>query len=52
VKKVSQSQARNAKHAKKAKETDVSLEAHASAVSSDEVIDSLFYFFPFYTPLL
>jgi hypothetical protein len=40
VKKVSQTQARNAKRAKKAKETDVSLEAHASMVSSDEVSDS------------
>jgi hypothetical protein len=39
IKKVSHTQARNAKRAKKAKETDVSLEAHASAVSSDEVSD-------------
>jgi hypothetical protein len=51
IKKVSQTQARNAKRAKKVKETDVSLEAHASIVSSDEVSDSLFYLFPFYTPL-
>jgi hypothetical protein len=28
---------RNLKHSKKAKETDVSLEAHASTVSSDDV---------------
>jgi hypothetical protein len=51
IKKVSQTQAQNRKRAKKAKETDVSLEAHASTVSSDEVSDSLFYLFPFYTPL-
>jgi hypothetical protein len=51
VKKVSQTQAQNRKRAKKAKETDVSLEAHASTVSSDEVSDSLFYLFPLYTPL-
>jgi hypothetical protein len=57
VKKVSQTQARNTKRAKKAKETDVSLEAHASTVPSDDVSDSflldsfsyspsLIYFFP------
>jgi hypothetical protein len=40
VKKVSQTQARNAKCSKKAKETDVSLMAHTSTVSSDEVSDS------------
>jgi hypothetical protein len=40
VKKVSQTQARNTKRAKKAKETDVSLEAHASSVPSDDVSDS------------
>jgi hypothetical protein len=51
VKKVSQTQAQNRKRAKKAKETDASLEAHASTMSSDEVSDSLFYLFPFYTPL-
>jgi hypothetical protein len=51
VKKVSQTQAQNRKRAKKAKETDVSLEAHASTVSSDGVSDSLFYLFPFYTSL-
>jgi hypothetical protein len=42
VKKVSQTQARNTKRAKKVKETDVSLEAHES---SDEVSDSLVCFF-------
>jgi hypothetical protein len=42
VKKVSQTQARNTKRAKKAKETDVSLEAHASMVPSDDVSDSFF----------
>jgi hypothetical protein len=47
VKKVSQSQAQNRKRARKAKETDASLEAHASTVSSDEVSNSLFYLFPF-----
>jgi hypothetical protein len=52
VKKVSQSQARNTKRPKKAKETDVSLEAHASTVSSDEVSNSfLLVSFP-YTPSL
>jgi hypothetical protein len=40
IKKVSQSQARNPKRAKKAKETNVSLEVHASTVSSDEVSNS------------
>jgi hypothetical protein len=38
VKKVSQ--ARYPMHSKKAKETDVSLEAHAPTVSSDDVSDS------------
>jgi hypothetical protein len=47
IKKVSHTQARNAKRAKKAKETDVSLEAHASAVSSDEVSDFFFTCFLF-----
>jgi hypothetical protein len=42
VKKVSQTQARNLKRAKKTKEAEVSLEAHASTVSSDDVSDSLF----------
>jgi hypothetical protein len=40
VRKVPQTQARNTKHAKKAKETDISLEAHASTVSSNDVSDS------------
>jgi hypothetical protein len=39
IKKVSQTQARNLKRAKKAKEAEVSLEAHASTVSSDDVSD-------------
>jgi hypothetical protein len=42
IKKVSQSQARNTKRAKKAKEANVSLEAHASTVSSDEVSNFFF----------
>jgi hypothetical protein len=52
VKKVSQAQARNLKRAKKAKETDVSLEAHASMVSSDDVSNSSLLAFlscPFYS---
>jgi hypothetical protein len=40
IKKVSQTQARNLKRAKKAKEAEVSLEAHASTASSDDVSDS------------
>jgi hypothetical protein len=40
VKKISQTKARNQKRAKKAKETDVSLEAHVPMVSSDDVSDS------------
>jgi hypothetical protein len=51
VKKVSQAQARNLKRAKKAKETDVSLEAHVSMVSSDDVSDS-FFLLSFHTLLL
>jgi hypothetical protein len=51
VKKVPQAQTRNLKHSKKAKETDVSLEAHASTVSSDDVSNSSFLAF-FYTLLL
>jgi hypothetical protein len=39
IKKVSQSQARNLKKAKKAKEADISLEAHVSTVPSDDVGD-------------
>jgi hypothetical protein len=45
VKKVSQTQARALKRAKKTKEAEVSLEAHASTVSSDDV--SYSPFFPF-----
>ena len=45
VKKVPQAQARNLKRAKKAKETDVSLEAHVSTVSPDDV--SNFYLLAF-----
>jgi hypothetical protein len=37
IKKDSHTQARNLKCAKKAKETDVSLEAHVSSVSSNDV---------------
>jgi hypothetical protein len=49
VKKVPQAQARNLKHAKKAKETDVSLEAYASMVFSDDVSNSSFLAFLSYT---
>jgi hypothetical protein len=52
IKKVSQTQARNLKHAKKAKEADVSLEAHVSTVSSDDVGDSSLPAFLLYTPSL
>jgi hypothetical protein len=52
VKKVSQTQARNTKHAKKAKETDISLEAHASMVSSDDVSSSSLLVSFSYTPSL
>jgi hypothetical protein len=52
IKKVSQTQARNLKRAKKAKETDVSLEAHISTVSSDDVGDSSLPAFLLYTPSL
>jgi hypothetical protein len=52
VKKVSQTQARNTKRAKKAKETEVSLEAHASTVSSDDVSNSSLLAFFSYTPSL
>jgi hypothetical protein len=52
VKKVPQAQARNLKRLKKAKETDVSLEAHASTVSSDDVSNSSFLAFFSYTPSL
>jgi hypothetical protein len=57
VRKVPQTQAHGTKRAKKAKGTDISLEAHASTVPSDDVSDSsllasfsyspsLTYFFP------
>jgi hypothetical protein len=52
IKKVSQSQARNTKRAKKAKEVDVSLEDHASMVSSDEVSNSSLLVSLSYTPSL
>jgi hypothetical protein len=52
VKKVSQAQARINKRAKKAKETDVSLEAHASTVPSDEVSDSFLLVSFSYSPSL
>ena len=52
IKKVSQAQARNLKRAKKAKETDVSLEAHASTVSSDDVSNASFLALYLYTPFL
>jgi hypothetical protein len=52
IKKVSEAQARNLKHAKKAKETDVSLEAHASTVSSDDVSNASFLDLYSYTPFL
>jgi hypothetical protein len=48
VKKVSQTQARALKRAKKTKEAEVSLEAHASTVVSDDVSYSLFVLFPFF----
>jgi hypothetical protein len=50
VKKVPQSQARNPKRTKKTKEAEVSLEAHASTVSSDDVSDSFFLSFLFILP--
>jgi hypothetical protein len=52
VKKVPQAQVRNLKRAKKAKETDVSLEAHASTVSYDDVSNSSFLALYSYTPFL
>jgi hypothetical protein len=51
-KKVSQTQARNLKRAKKAKEADVSLEAHVSSISSDDVSDSSLPAFLLHTPSL
>jgi hypothetical protein len=52
VKKVSQTQARNLKRAKKAKEADISLEAHVSTVSSNDVSVSSLPAFLSYTPSL
>jgi hypothetical protein len=49
---VPQAQTRNLKRAKKAKETDVSLEAHAPTVSSDDVSNSSFLVFFSHTPFL
>jgi hypothetical protein len=49
VRKVPQSQTRNPKRIKKTKEVEVSLEAHISAVSSDEVRD---YFIPSFLCIL
>jgi hypothetical protein len=45
-------QARNPKRSKKAKETDISLEAHASTVSPDDVRNSLLLAFLTYAPAL
>jgi hypothetical protein len=50
VKKVPQ--ARNLKHSKKAKETDASLEAHASTVSPDDVSNFSLIAFLAYTRAL
>jgi hypothetical protein len=52
IKKISQTQAQNLKRAKKAKEADVSLEAHVSMVSSDDVSDSSLPAFFLCTPSL
>jgi hypothetical protein len=46
---VPQSQTRNPKRAKKTKEAEVSLEAHVSAVSSDDVSDSFSLLFFLYS---
>jgi hypothetical protein len=48
VRKVPQSQTQNPKRTKKTKEVEVSLEAHVSAVSSDDVSDSFFLLFLLY----
>jgi hypothetical protein len=50
VKKVPQG--RYPKRSKKAKETDISLEAHASTVPSDDVRNSSLLIFLLYTPAL
>jgi hypothetical protein len=52
VKKVSQTQAQNLKRAKKTKAPDVSLEAHASAVSLNDVSNSFLHAFFAYTSSL
>jgi hypothetical protein len=52
VKKISQTKARNQKRAKKAKEADISLEAHVSFVSSDDVSDLSLPAFLLFTPSL
>jgi hypothetical protein len=52
VKKVSQTQAKNLKRAKKTKAPDVSLKAHASTVSLDDVSNSFLYAFFAYTSSL
>jgi len=49
VRKVPQSQTRNPKRAKKTKEAEVSLEAHVSAVSLDDVSDSFSLLFFLYS---
>jgi hypothetical protein len=51
VKKVPQAQTRNLKRAKKAKETTVSLEPHASMVSFDNVSNSSFLAVYSYIPV-
>jgi hypothetical protein len=52
VKKILQTKARNQKRTKKAKEADVSLEAHVSMVSSDDVSDSSLPAFLLFIPSL
>jgi hypothetical protein len=52
IKKISQTQARNLKRAKKTKEAEVSLEAHVSTVSSDDVSNSSFLLSFYALPLL
>jgi hypothetical protein len=49
VRKVPQSQTRHTKRVKKTKEAEVSLEAHASAVSSDDVSDPFLLLFFLYS---
>jgi hypothetical protein len=52
VKKVSQTQARITRRVKKAKGTDISLEAHTSTVPSDDVSDSSLFASFSYSPSL